>query len=219
VRTTPAPTIEFGGAQGANGWWKLERLPAVARAGQLVVIPLIENDGGRGYPNLRIEVRDRSDRAVQTIPVLSADEWEKLQKPDGSAGPDLLARIADANRELDKLHGLHDLVGMHALDVQVDPAAGKHAAHLAIGDGFDVDFNTDHLHVFRHNATRSFITLDSRGWLAKPRPLAGGEMCQNDAFLANTFHANGINVLLVQIGFTGTDTCWEPPDQLHVVAW
>jgi len=39
------------------------------------------------------------------------------------------------------------------------------------------------------------------------------------AFLDGVYHAEGINVLVAQIGYRGTDTCWEPADQMHVVVW
>src|SRR5438105_12492445 len=175
----PAPSIGFAGVQATDGRWKLERLPAVANGGELAVVPMISGDGGRGYPNLKLDVRDRSDKLVQTIEVLRADEWEKLGGKDGTGGPELQHRIEAANRELAKLHGVHDLVAMHALDVQVPDGGDKRAAHLAIGDGFDVDFNGDHLHVFRHNASRSFITLDARSWLVPPQQHGPGETCTN----------------------------------------
>jgi hypothetical protein len=44
-------------------------------------------------------------------------------------------------------------------------------------------------------------------------------MCSNPAFLSGAYHATEINALVVDIGYKGTDTCWEPSDQLHVIAW
>jgi hypothetical protein len=212
ARETPPPTIAWGGAEAR---WKLDGLPAVARGGELVVVPVIENDSARGNPNLAIDVRDRSDHSVQTVKVLTADESEKLA-PGGQPSAALQQRIADANRALASLHGLHDLVAMHPLEVQ---AASDGLQHFAIGDGLDVDWNGDHLHVFRHNASRSFITLDGKPWLAKPSTHAGGDSCTNPAFLAGVHHATAINVLVVAIGYKGNDTCWQPSDQHHVVAW
>ena len=212
ARATTAPSIAWAGTYGP---WKLDGLPAVARGGELVVLPVIATDGGRGYTNLRLEIRDRGDRVVRSLQVLSSDEVERLA-PDGKPGPELARRIADANRELAVLHGEHDLVAMHALEVQ--PPADGGAKHLAIGDGLDVDWDGDHLHVFRHNADRSFITLDGHAWLAHPRATAAGP-CSNPAFLANAYHAPEISVLVVELGFTGSDLCWEPGNQPHVVAW
>jgi hypothetical protein len=201
-RTTQAPEVRWDAAmhQLVN-----PGLPAVARGGELVVLPVVESDGGRGNSNLRLEVRDRTDKLAQKIALWTADEFDKL----GDDARD--RRIQAANRELAQLHGLHDLTAMHGLEIE--PPADNKLKHLAIGDGLDVDFAGDHLHVFRHNANQPFITLDTRGWLAK------ADKCDHPAFVKAVYHANEINVLVVDIAYMGTDTCWEPSDQLHVIAW
>ncbi|HEY1557377.1 MAG TPA: hypothetical protein VGF94_21225 [Kofleriaceae bacterium] len=210
-RDTPAPAVAFG----ADGHFTWSHLPAVAKGGELAVLPVVESDGGRGLPNLRLELRDRADHAVRTISVATSDEMEKLA-PGGAASPELDKRIADANRELALQHGMHELVEMHAMEVQ--PPAGGADKHLAIGDGFDVDWNHDHLHLFPHNVDRDILAIDGKGWLAKPRT-AAGQPCENPAYLAGAYHAPEINVIVVEIGYKGSDTCWEPGDQLHVIAW
>jgi len=211
TRETPAPAVAWG----ADHRFAWSNLPAVARGAELVAVPIVDSDGGRGNPNLRVEVRDRSDHVVQAIAVATSDEMEKLA-PGGAPSPELTERLAAANRALALLHGVHDFVAMHPLEVQ-PPAEGSDK-HLAIGDGFDVDWNHDHLHVFRHNVERDFLTLDGTPWLAKPRT-AAGEPCANPAYLAAAYHAPDINVIVVELAYKGTDTCWEPGNQLHVVAW
>lgn len=211
-RSTPAPVVQW-----KDSSFAADTLPAVARAGEITVLAIRESDAGRGYPNLRIEVRDRADKVIQTIPVMTSNEFETLA-PDGTPGPALRTRIDTANAELAKLHGVHDLVPMHALEVQDPHDNGPR--HFAIGDGFDVDWSKDHLHVFHHNTDRSFLTLDGSRWLVKDhKPCPNCDLCENPAFLAGVYHATSINVLVVEIGYKGTDTCWEPGDQLHVVAW
>jgi hypothetical protein len=210
-RDTPAPAVSWG----ADNHFAWSHLPAVAKGGELVVVPIVDSDGGRGLPNLRLELRDRSDHAVQTIAVATSDDMDKLA-PGGAAGPELQNRIAEANRQLALHHGVHDFVEMHALEVQ--PPVDGSDKHLAIGDGFDVDWNHDHLHVFHHNVERDFLTIDGRAWLAKPRT-AAGEPCENPAYLAGAYHAPDVNVIVVEIGYKGSDTCWEPGHQLHVIAW
>jgi len=193
----------------------LSGLPAVAEDGSSVVVALRNSDGGRGYPNLKLELRDRTDRVLQTIPVMVSNDFEKLA-PDGKPGAELARRIADANHELAVQHGLHDLVPLHALEIQKPTGEGD--PHLAIGDGLDVDWSKDHLHVFVHNQDRPFITLDGKAWLAKPQPFAGGT-CENPAFLAGAYHADDEKAIVLELGYRGTDTCWEPGHQWHVVAW
>jgi hypothetical protein len=212
TRDTPAPSIAW-----ADGKPAITGLPAVAKGGEIVVVPISGGDAGRGYPNLRIEVHDRSDKTIQAIDVLTSNEFESLA-PGGAASPALQKRIADANAELARLHGVHDLTPMHPLEIQ-DPSDGG-TKHLAIGDSLDVDWNIDHLHVLHHNTDNAVVVLDGKPWLVKDhKPCPTCPPCENPAFLDGVYHAIGINVLVVQIGYRGTDTCWEPADQMHIVTW
>ncbi|MEO8554857.1 MAG: hypothetical protein ABI678_32990 [Kofleriaceae bacterium] len=208
-RASPAPQIEW-----RDNAFQTPALPAVARAGEVVVVALRENDAGRGFPNLTLEVRDRADKTIQTIDVMTSNEYETLA-PGGTPNAELARRITAANAALVHLHDLHDLVTMHPLETQQadDP-------HLAIGDGLDIDFNIDHVHVFRHNSDRPVFVRDARAWLIKEHePCKGCGMCQNPAFLRSVFHVPMLDLVVVQLSYRGTDTCWEPSDQLHVVAW
>ena len=206
-----APTIAWQ----ANAF-AVTGLPAVARAGELAVVPVIESDGGRGFPNLRIEARDRTDKVVQKIAVMTSNEYETLA-PGGTPSKSLGDRVATANAELAKAHGLHDLVAMHALELQ-DTTDGSDK-HLAIGDSLDVDWDHDHLHVFPHNVNHPLATVDGTPWLAKDTTHVGGDVCHNLVFLKVVYHAIGINLIVVELGYHGTDTCWEPSAQQHVVVW
>jgi hypothetical protein len=206
-RATPAPQLAW-----SEKTFVIDAFPTVARAGELVVLALTERDGERGYPNLRLEVRDRSDHTVQTIPVLNSNEYEQLA-PAGVAGKTLLDRIAAANTELVKLHDLHDLVAMKKLEVQ--PASDNALAHLAIGDGLDVDWGGDHLHIFRHNSDRAVAIRDAKGWQTPPH-----NTCDYPAFLANAYHVPEITVIVVELAYhSPSDMCGVPSDQLHVVTW
>jgi hypothetical protein len=210
-RATPAPKIVFE----ANAF-VTDTLPAVARAGEITVVPIRDNDGGRGYPNLLVEVHDRNDKLLQTIQVMTANEYETLAL-DGKPSPALEQRMAAANQELAKLHGVHDLVAMHPLDMQ-RPKDGSEQ-HMAMGDSLDVDWDKDHLHVFHHNSDHPIAIVDGKLWLAKQHTPVAGLNCENPAFLKAVYHATAINVVVVQIAYHGTDTCWEPADQLHAVAY
>jgi len=213
-RDTPPPSIAWSDA---DSKFELTGLPAVAKGGEIAIVPISGGDAGRGYPNLRLEVHDRSDHTIQTIPVMTSNEFENLA-PGRVASPTLKKRIADANTELARLHGVHDLAPMHKLELQEPPDGGP--KHLAIGDGFDVDWNTDHLHVLHHNTDHDLVVLDGKPWLAKDHaPCPNCTPCENPAFLDGVYHAEGVNLLVVQIGYRGTDMCWEPADQMHVVTW
>jgi hypothetical protein len=210
-RATPAPKVVF-----ADNAFITDTLPAVARASEITVVPIRDNDGGRGYPNLKLEVHDRNDKLLQTIQVMTSNEYETLAL-DGKASPALVQRIDAANQELQKLHGVHDLVPMHPLDMQ-RPKDGSEQ-HMAMGDDLDVDWDKDHLHVFHHNTDHPIAIVDGKPWLAKQHTPVQGLTCENPAFLKAVYHAQGINVVVVQIAYHGTDTCWEPGDQLHAITF
>jgi hypothetical protein len=213
TRSTPPPSISF-----ADGKFQTVGLPAVARAGELAIMAVSDSDGGRGFPNLRLEAHDRSDKTVKTIAVMISNDFEKLA-PDGkTAGPTLTKRIADANRQLSTLHGVHDLQPMHPLELQA--TKDETDKHLAIGDSLDVDWNADHLHVFTHNTDKPLATIPISPWLAHDiKRCATCQACSNPAYLANAYHATDISVLVIEVGYHGTDTCWEPGHQHHVVVW
>ncbi|HUJ63585.1 MAG TPA: hypothetical protein VLX92_34030 [Kofleriaceae bacterium] len=43
--------------------------------------------------------------------------------------------------------------------------------------------------------------------------------CHNDEFLASAFVVPHARMVVLDIAYHGTDTCWEPTDELHVVSW
>jgi hypothetical protein len=216
--TTPAPDIAFAiTAEEQMGAFHARGLPAVGRGGQVVVAAVHDSDGGRGYPNLRLEVRDREDKLLQTIPVMSANEYETLVA-GGAATPALTARVSAANGELAKLHGVHDLVAMRALE-PIAPA-DEELRHMCTGDGFDVDYRSGQLAIYRHNSQRPLVERGAVAWEAPAHQVcATCEPCANPSYLAAAFHARGINAVVVEIGYRGNDSCWEPGNTFHVVTW
>jgi hypothetical protein len=212
TRDTPPPAIVW-----KDHAFATDTLPAVARAGEVVVVPLRITDE-RGYPNLTLEVRDRADKTVQSIQVMTPNEYESFA-PAGTPSEALTRRIAAANAELARLHGLHDLVAMGPMEIQAP--TGTMATHLAMGDGLDIDWNADHLHVFRHNQDRALVTRDGHSWLAPTHvSQAGAGACDYPAFLRAAYHAAELSVVVVQLAYKSpSDACGAPSDQFHVVAW
>lgn len=186
------PQIEW--AQNRFAWTKL---PAIARDRSLAIVPLVDNDGGRGFPNLRIELRDKFDRTTQGINVLTPNEYERLVVDDKPT-KQLEARIVTANQQLVQLHAAHDLVAMTVVDpasLGVTYADSK----LTITDG---------------------PVVDGTPWKAPAgKRCAQCDPCENPEFLKNVYAAPGINAIVVDIGYRGTDTCWEPADQWHLIVW
>jgi len=188
-------------------------LPAVARGGELAIVAVSGGDGGRGYPNVHVEIRDRADQLVRAISVVDANDWERLA-PDGTPGTELDHRIAEVNRTLAELHDRHGLVAARPLTVD---------DHVARGNGITVDWTNAKLEVWqrfadrpmsRQDAFSQLAVVDGQAWLARP-----DRDCTNPAFLRAAYHAATIHLVVVDIAYRGTDTCWEPADQWHVVAW
>jgi hypothetical protein len=203
ARATPAPRVSWSASEHR---FVVERVPAAATDGKLAVVAIEGGDGGRGYPNLRIEVRDRDDRIMQTIPIIAANDWERLA-PDGNPGPELDKRVAAANRAL---AGLPELVLL--------PKLGMLGERIATDGNIHVEWDDGLLLVIRQPAADAPVQNLARRhdptWLA---PRAGN--CENESFLAGGYYRDGGDLAVVEIGYRGTDMCWEPAPQWHVVTW
>jgi hypothetical protein len=209
----PAPKVE----------WQEHRfaaigLPAVSRDGSVVVLAIQEEDGARGFPNLAIVVKNRRDAVVKTIPVMTSDEAEKLVGE--TASPALQTRITGANRALGELHAAHDLVALDRLDV--DDSVAPQQRHVAEAKDLTIDWVPSRLAIRR--AGRPVLDVETpAGWLVKDSKMCpnGGctEMCHNPAFLNGAVASTDRAIAVLTISYIGTDTCWEPSSQHHVVAW
>jgi len=209
-RTTPAPTVEWSSDKLAT-----TGLPAAASHGEIAVIPMSDLDGGRGNPNLHIEVRDRSDQLIQTIAVMTPDEYESFVV-DGKPTAKLDERIAAANRELATLHGVHDLVALHALEL--GGAGDADSGAIASGDGLDVEFRGNRIRLFHRPQQRPFDVRSAQPWLI-PETKDRGQICDYPASLAGVFHSSDIRLIVVEIQYMSSDTCRDPSPSFHVVAY
>ena len=210
--TTPAPRIAW-----MQTAFDARSFPQIARSGKTVVIALSDNDGGRGFPNLRFEIRDRTDRVVDKHVVMIANEYEQLV-PDGlHPTAELERRIASANTWLAQQHAAYDFVAMtevaiadqFAYDAPIDTADAR------------VTVRPDHRIHVRTADDKELTLVDGSAWLAPviPPRCAQCEPCKNEAFVHAVYKVERIDVIVLRIRYAGNDTCWEPSDQLHVIAW
>jgi hypothetical protein len=201
---TPPPEVTLD-----DHGFRTPGLPAISSDGKLIVVGEIESDGGRGNPNLKIVARDRSDAIGQSITVLRADELDQAMGP-GWRNPKLDARISAANGWLAKTHRERTLITLPEL--KVDSTDG-YTQHAAASGPVSLDWQKDE------------VTIKISGKLVatQPTPLTwhapDQPNCTNSSKLGAAWVDPERKLALVQIAYNGTDTCWEPSSQFHVVAW
>jgi hypothetical protein len=218
--TIPAPTIRW-----IDNGFDTAGLPAVATDGSVVVTAEIASDGARGNPNLRIVVRDRKDVEQQRLDVLRPDEVDQMF--DAKGAPALTARIEAGNHLLAELHTRHVLVPLESLTIdktrmvqgaeqEIPPAKRRHAT----GPHVRLDWTADTLKVTRDDR-QVLARRVPAAWTPPDRPICSTcpEVCHHEPFFASAWADVARSVALVTITFTGTDTCWEPDAELHVLSW
>lgn len=202
--TAPAPTIAF-----ANDRFELHGLPAISRDRSVAVLPLVDGDGGRGYPNLRIELRSESDKTFETDPVLISNDYEQLVV-DGKPTDALAKRIDAVNHRLRELTAQHDLVPLERTEIS------DH--EFVIHETWEVTYAKSILKIV-FDAGHS-LTFEHPEWRAQQGArVPGAPPCENPESLSAVYWTHSINAIVAEISYQGTDTCWEPGNQLHVVTW
>lgn len=202
--TGPEPTVHWAGRDIAT-----TGLPAISGDGSTIVIAHRDNDGGRGNPNLTLIEKDRKDRTVSRLVVLTANEADQLDPAQVDE------RFARAARWLRERRVGKSLIAMPAL------ALGKPAgAASATGGGVTLRWTPNWLVIEREQGA-SVVRATPASWLAPDHPMCRTctEICHNEAFLGGGYVDIKRTVAIVVVAFRGTDTCWEPSSEQHVAAW
>lgn len=201
---TPAPEVTLD-----DHGFRTPGLPAVTSDGSRIVFGETETDGGRGNPNLRVVARDRGDKVLESITVLKVSELENAMGP-GWRNPKLDARISAANAWLAKTHASSALVTLPQLKVDSTDGYTQHAA--SAGPVF-LDWSND----------KVTIKLSGKVVTTYASPLTwhapDDGKCQNPAKLGAAWVDVERKIALVEIIYNGTDMCWEPSPQHHVISW
>lgn len=201
---TPAPEVTLD-----DHGFRTPGLPAVSSDGTRVILGETETDGGRGYPNLRLVARDRGDKVLESITVLKVSEFENAMG-QGWRNPKLDARISAANAWLAKSHAQSALVTLPQLTVD---ATDAYAQHAAASGPVSLDWSNDTV----------TIKLSGKVIATYASPLTwhapDTAKCQNPAKLGAAWVDTERKIALVQIAYNGTDMCWEPSPQHHVISW
>src|SRR3954469_6675370 len=202
----PPPSVAWRGHDIA-----ITGLPAIAGDGSTIVIAQRASDGGRGNPNLTLVERDRGDRVVRRLEVITATEVDEL------AAADIARRFDAATAWLDERHAAARLVAMDALELH--PGTDE-APPTATGGGALLRWVPSELELVLGPALR-VLRSTPPSWLVADRPMCPGctEVCHNDAFLGGGYLDRDRRAALVVVSYRGSDTCWEPGSEAHVVAW
>jgi hypothetical protein len=211
--TTPAPTLSLTGDQ----FEVSKRFPMVANDGRAVLLAMQDNDGGRGYPNLRFVIKDRTDRVLATHVVLAADEADGyLAEP--AVQKRLAPRLELANRWLAEQHAKYHLVSLQTLITVLGPDGYGDVQNASYGPV--VMTWKEGVLDLANAGTRVLHVKTPKTWLADKRAICDGcDPCTNPAFLGGASIDTTRTIAVVTISYTGSDTCWEPPDQQHIVTW
>ncbi|HET7503644.1 MAG TPA: hypothetical protein VFK02_21635 [Kofleriaceae bacterium] len=186
-------------------------LPAIAQDGSAVVIAHRDGDGGRGNPNLTLIEKDRSDRERSRFVVITSDEVDRLD-------PHAIARrFAAARSWLDDHHAALALTAMTPLATRFP---SDEAPAVATGAGIAIRWVPSEL-VIERQAGAPIVRTTPPTWLAADYPMCQtcSEVCHNDAYLGGGYADVAHTAAVVVVSYRGTDTCWEPGSQEHVVVW
>lgn len=218
--TGPGPSGPPAGPPPTLAWaeysFETTRLPAVSADGAAVLLGLEDNDGGRGNPNFRFELRDRGDARIGGHPVLTAAEYDQLQGTDG-APRGLDERVDAANRWL----AAQDTERRFAPLAELEVETGDEIAtpFRATGQGVTIEWRAGRVTIAE--AGKQLVSRETPAtWYAPRYPRgSGGETCDNPAFLGAAWIDLPHKLALLTIRYSGNDLCWEPSDAPHVVAW
>lgn len=208
-----APATRAPSVQWIDNGFDAYELPATAADGSRVVLPIIDADGGRGMPNLRLSLRDRDDRELHVQIVLRPEETEQMFDA-GGLKPELRARIRDANSWLREQHGSARLVAMTKLE-----PADYGVTYRASAGAVSVDWKDSALRI--SDGARVLVERTTpNSWLAPDRKTCDGcPPCSNPAYLGGAAVDVARRTAVITIAYSGTDMCWEPNAQHHVVTW
>ncbi len=207
--TTPAPTTPPPSVTWIDNGFDTPGLPAVSADGTRIIVAESDSDGGRGNPNLRIVSRDRADAVIEKITILKVDEVDSMFDARGRH-PALDARMSAANTWLANLHRSSHLIVLPRLELE---GSDVYTQHAAAAGGVALDWSKDVVTI-RHHQQLVTTHPSPATWHA-----AGHDGCSNPAKLGNAWVDLDRKVALVEIAYNGTDTCWEPSAQRHVIAW
>lgn len=218
----PSPTVAFDASAGDFGAFQTTGLPAVSHDGTRVLIEVVDNDGGRGAPNLTLAVRDRADAKLAEHVVLTADD--AAGSPDDGGEPSVVAPdLTAANAWIGEQHRAAGFTALAAgtVDSDAESILEQTKWTVAVGDATITLDQDAHLAVTQGG--KQVVAKTMSAWIAPSYPMYEGapadEQCSNPLYVDAAFVDPAHRLALLRVAYIGTDSCWEPASELHVVAW
>ena len=179
----------------------------MTKDGSAILLKIVDADGARGAPNLAIELRDRHDRGIGSRVVV-------IPLDGDLDAPTQAQRMADAER----LIGSRTFVGV--TDTMASASTDLPQNHQRFGSrDTTIDYEPGHFTVRQGGkiVARRETPKAWRGssYFDKLLDLT----CSNPDYLRNVYLATDAHLAVFDVAYRGNDSCWEPTNELHVVAW
>jgi len=208
--------------------WAAEvALPAISEDGAVVALGRAREDGARGNPAFEVSIVRVSDGEVLSYALIVDPDEVDAQRGDPSFAETVRERVDAANDALaayrwaGKGQRLEDLSSIGMDNAPGRPFQGP--LGLAMG-GLTIVFEEPHLSVSL--AGRTLVDADYPDWTQPPTnycdpaddPEGESCVCENPVTLRGGRVDLERGVLLLDIGYIGTDLCWEPDSWTAVIA-
>jgi hypothetical protein len=208
----PAPSITWS-TEDEVGNFETKGLPAVSFDGSRVLIADVQHGAGMSPPNLTLREIDRSDHAAGHQDVLPWDpSGPDDAKPEPGAVDAANKFLASSNEEL----GWTAMTGIQPDEIS-DPDGKNPDQWHAVAGAVEIVFSNEQRLTVKDGGKVVF-DKDEPAWLAPPNHNGDGP-CGNPAYLDQAYVDGAHRLALVVIAYHGTDSCWEPSPEMHVVTW
>jgi|GEM_PF-2111093 len=224
----PSPPLGDGWFE---GWLSWTGFPAVSEDGTVIINARRLHDGARGLPNLRVEAFAVSDGhpMFESVIIDAGRDVDDDALEGQLSGPQLEQIRADFDKARRYLAGRrwHTLTPLTTpiVEAELDDSVPYFTADGAVA----VVLNEPELIVDLASESRTFVRNVS-AWSASPNrdqcPVASPEdpnpepapdedcVCYNPSGVANAWSDVARGVIVIEVGYVGTDSCWEPDTRL-----
>lgn len=224
----PAPTVAWQATSDGDfsGDFVITGAPGLSADGSRVLLAKRGEDGARGAPNLALEVRDRDDRQLAHLVVMTPEQGEAYG--GGAETPAAPPDLGPANAWIAGEHAKANFAPMTATDAvegtetEAQEQAGEVPPRLATVGALVVSFD-EGAHLIITDGGKPVLDRTMSAWQPPSYPMYEGagpdEQCFNPVYLQRVYVDAAHHLAVLEVAFRGTDTCWEPDDEFHVVTW